>query len=272
MKMELNLSQSEYREKKDFLSSSDIKLLLENPYKFKVGYQKPKSDSLALGSLIHTLILEPKKFEKEYLIMPELNLRTNEGKEKKSELEKIALNDKKTLIKNEVYNQALEVVENFKKTSISNLFKQDGLTEASFFGKIDNIPCKCRPDFIISEKEIILDLKTTSSENGASADIFLKTIANFKYYIQASFYLELTKLKEFYFVVLETNSPFMIGVYKLDRQSLEFGISEIRRAFEIYKNLDKFKDNVFLDFENEYKAVQELTLPNYVYYQKGVSF
>lgn len=73
-------------------------------------------------------------------------------------------------------------------------------------------------------------------------------------------------------MVLETNNPFMVGVYKLDRQSLEFGMSEVRRAFEIYKNLDKFKDSVFLDFENEYKAVQELTLPNYVYYQKGASF
>lgn len=270
MKMELNLSQDDYR-KKEFLSASDIKLLLENPYKFKVGYQKPKSDNLALGSLIHTLILEPNKFEKEYLIMPELNLRTNEGKEKKAELETIALNEKKTLIKNEVYNQALEVVENFNKTSISNLFKQKGLAETSFFGKIDDISCKCRPDFIISEKEIILDLKTTGVENGASADVFSKTIANFKYYIQASFYLELTKAKEFYFVVLETNNPFMVGVYKLDRQSLEFGMSEVRRAFEIYKNLDKFKDSVFLDFENEYKVVQELTLPNYVYYQKGAS-
>ncbi|ENL6798456.1 hypothetical protein AB5Q79_001573, partial [Campylobacter jejuni] len=100
MKVELNLTQTEYRNKKEFLSASDIKLLLENPYKFKVGYKKPKSDNLALGSLIHTLILEPKKFEKEYLIMPELNLRTNEGKEKKAELEAIALNEKKTLIKN----------------------------------------------------------------------------------------------------------------------------------------------------------------------------
>ncbi|ALW15589.1 PD-(D/E)XK nuclease-like domain-containing protein [Campylobacter jejuni] len=272
MKIELNLSQSEYREKKEFLSASDIKLLLENPYKFKVGYKKPKSDNLALGSLIHTLILEPKKFEKEYLIMHDFNLRTNEGKKRKAELEAIALNEKKTLIKNEVYIQALEVVENFNKTSISNLFKQKGLAEASFFGKIDDIACKCRPDFIISEKEIILDLKTTSVENGASADIFSKTIANFKYYIQASFYLELTNAKEFYFVVLETNNPFMVGIYKLDRQSLEFGMSEVRRAFEIYKNLDKFKDSVFLDFENEYKAVQELTLPNYVYYQKGASF
>ena len=35
--------------------------------------------------------------------------------------------------------------------------------------------------------------------------------------------------------------------------------------------LEKYKDNVYLDFENDFKMVQEIALPNYIYYQKGVS-
>lgn len=265
-----NLSQKEYRQNKEFLSASDIKILLDNPYKFINPAKETKSDNLILGSVIHSLILEKDNFDKDFLVMPELNLRTKEGKEQKELLEKQALNENKELVKNEIYLQALEVVENFNKTDIANLFKKQGKSELSIFGDIEGTPCKCRPDFLLDKENIILDLKTTSNENGASPDIFAKNIANFKYYIQASFYLELTKAKDFYFIVIETKAPFMVGVYKLDEISLDFGKNEIRRAFEIYKNIDKFKKNIYID-TFDFKKVQELTLPNYVFYNKNAS-
>ena len=265
-----NMPQVEYRSKKG-LSASDIKTLLENPHKFKIGFKKPQSDNLSLGSVVHSLILEKDNFSRDFLIMPELNLRTKEGKEVKEQLELQALNEKKTLIKNDIYTQALDIVESFQKTKVAKLFN-NGLSEVSIFGEIDGRACKCRPDYYLKEKNIILDLKTTSIEGGASADGFTKIMANFKYYIQAAFYLQLTGAEEFYFVVLETSEPYMVGVYKLDIQALEFGLSEIKRAFKTYDDLEKYKDNVYLDFENDFKMVQEITLPNYIYYQKGVSY
>ena len=265
-----NMPQVEYRSKNG-LSASDIKTLLENPHKFKIGFKKPQSDNLSLGSVVHSLILEKDNFSRDFLIMPELNLRTKEGKEVKEQLELQALNEKKTLIKNDIYTQALDIVESFQKTKVAKLFN-NGLSEVSIFGEIEGRACKCRPDYYLKEKNIILDLKTTSIEGGASADGFTKIMANFKYYIQAAFYLQLTGAEEFYFVVLETSEPYMVGVYKLDIQALEFGLSEIKRAFKTYDDLGKYKDNVYLDFENDFKMVQEITLPNYIYYQKGVSY
>ena len=272
MKIYNNLTNAEYRAKKDFLSASDIKTLLENPYAFKNEFQKAKTDNMTLGSLIHTLILEPNNLQRDYLVIDEvLNLRTNEGKAKKAEYESKAEAENKELITSDTLNKALEIAESFKKSPIYNLFNENGVAELSIFGKIDEMPCKCRPDYFIKDKNIILDLKTTNTQGGASADGFIKAVANFKYYIQAAFYLELTQAKEFYFVVIETNAPYMSGVYKLDVVSLEFGLKEVKRALNIYKELDKFKSNVYLDIENDFKVVQELTLPNYVYYQKGAS-
>lgn len=270
LKMEIvkEMSNSDYRAREG-LSSSDIKMLLENPYKYKIGYKKPKSENLALGSAVHSLILEPENFKRDFLIMPDLNLRTKEGKEEKAKLEYEAESSGKILIKDESYKKALDIVDNFKQRSVFDMFK-NGVAEVSFFSEINGIKCKARPDYFIQDKGIILDLKTTSQENGASPDNFLKAIANFKYYIQAKWYMLLTGAKEFYFVVLETESPYMLGVYELDKVSLDFAEKEILRAFEVFRNLDKFQ-SIFLD-NLDYSKVQTLTLPNYVYYQKGAEF
>ena len=107
-------------------------------------------------------------------------------------------------------------------------------------------------------------MKTTKF-GGALPDAFMRAIASYGYYIQAAFYLNLLQADDFIFVAVETDEPFMIGVYELDRVSLDFGESEIRRAIEIYQNLDKI-DCVYKD--SDFKKKQTLTLPNWVYYKK----
>ena len=89
------LTQAEYRAV-EAIGSTDIKVLLENPYLFKNKVKKEPTDNLILGSVIHTLILEPQKLESEYIIMPELNLRTNADKAVKAELEAEAKATNKT--------------------------------------------------------------------------------------------------------------------------------------------------------------------------------
>ena len=106
------LTQQQYRAI-DALSSTDIKTLLTNPYLFKNGVRKEPTDNLILGSVIHTLILEPQKLESEYIIMPELNLRTNADKAIKAELEAEAKATNKTLVKAEIFNQAEAVSKSF---------------------------------------------------------------------------------------------------------------------------------------------------------------
>ena len=262
------LTQQEYRES-IALGSTDIKVLLENPYLFKNGVKKEPTDNLILGSLIHTLILEPNKLESEYLVLPELNLRTNDGKAQKAEFEAEAKATNKTLVKSEIFNQAEAVAKSFLNSSLSSFLRGGEVkAEASFFAEIDGVKVKARPDLIIPDQKIIIDFKTTSQVGGGSADGFAKMAANFAYYIQASLYLEITNYKKFYFIVLETVEPFMIGCYKLDSEALEFGKSEIRRAIEIYKNLSEYKSPLYLN-NLDFSKVQEINLPSWVYYKRN---
>ena len=261
------LTQAEYRAI-EALGSTDIKVLLENPYLFKNKVKKEPTDSLTLGSVIHTLILEPQKLESEYIIMPELNLRTNADKAVKAELEAEAKATNKTLVKNEIYNQAEAVSKSFLNSSLSWFLKGEVKAAASFLGEIDGVKVKARPDLILTKQQIIIDFKTTSQVGGGSADGFAKMAANFSYYIQAALYLEITNYKQFYFIVLETAEPFMVGCYKLDSEALEFGKSEIRRAIEIYKNLNKYKSPLYLN-NLDFSKVQEINLPSWTYYKRN---
>ena len=261
------LTQQEYRAI-EALGSTDIKTLLENPYLFKNGVKKEPTDNLILGSVIHTLILEPQKLESEYIIMPELNLRTNADKAIKAELEAEAKATNKTLVKSEIYNQAEAVSKSFLNSSLSSFLRGEVKAEASFFGEIDGVKVKARPDLILPDQKIIIDFKTTSTSGGGSADGFAKMAANFSYYIQVALYLEITEYNQFYFVVLETAEPYMVGCYKLDNEALEFGKSEIRRAIEIYKNLFKYESPLYLN-NLDFSKVQEINLPSWVYYKRN---
>lgn len=265
------LSQTEYRRHTEYISYSDIKTILENPFEFLNKQEEPKSESMLLGSVIHSLILEKDNFFNDFLVMENVDLRTKDGKAKKQVAEVRAKNFNATLIKQSLYDKALEVVNAFENSKAYNMFKCAGLSEASYFGEIEGKKCKCRPDFYMQNENIILDIKTTA-KGGAMPDAFIKNIAKHKYYIQAALYTKLTGAKDFYFVAIETEAPYMIGIYKLDNISLEFGMNEIRRAFSLIDNLDKFKDNIYKDVENDFNMVQSLTLPNYVYYQKGASY
>ena len=259
------LTQQEYRAI-DALGSTDIKKILENPYLFKNKVRKEPTDNLILGSVIHTLILEPHKLESEYLILPELNLRTNDGKAQKAEFEAEAKATNKTLVKAEIYNQAEAVAKSFLNSPLSLFLRGEVKAEASFFGEIDGVKVKARPDLILPQQQIIIDFKTTSQVG--SADGFAKMAANFAYYIQASLYLEITKYKQFYFIVLETAEPYMVGCYKLDTEALEFGKSEIRRAIQVYKNLGEYESPLYLN-NLDFSKVQEINLPSWTYYKRN---
>ena len=200
--------------------------------------------------------------------MPELNLRTNADKAVKAELEAEAKATNKTLVKSEIFNQAEAVSKSFLNSSLSSFLRGEVKAEASFFGEIDGVKVKARPDLILPEQKIIIDFKTTSQVGGGSADGFAKMAANFAYYIQASLYLEITEYKQFYFIVLETTEPFMVGCYKLDSEALEFGKSEIRRAIEMYKNWGEYKSPVYLN-NLDFSKVQEINLPSWCYYKRN---
>lgn len=247
-----NMKQEVYREL-DAVSASDIKLALENPLLYKNKYSKPKTDSMLLGSLIHCLVIEPDQFNKYYRVM--------DSTLSKRDITKLQKDVNETLIMESLYNEAKNVSDSLLSSNIGNLFK-GGFGEASYIKECYGVKCKVRPDYFLPEKKIIIDLKTTKF-GGANPNAFQKTIANFKYYIQASFYLDVLQADKFFFVAVETEYPYMIGLFELDNVALDLGRDKIKKGIEIIKNIDRYT-NVYVDSKNE--RLHTLSLPAYEFY------
>lgn len=76
-----NLSNADYHAH-PAVSSSQLKHMLRTPAHYLAAIHRPKlaTDSMHLGSLVHTLLLEPHMVDDEYTVMPKFDRRTKQGK------------------------------------------------------------------------------------------------------------------------------------------------------------------------------------------------
>lgn len=230
----LSMTNSEYHAAGG-VSSSNLKLLKESPVHlackdlFKFG----DSSSFSLGSLVHSLILEPDKTTEEFAVMPSYDGRTKEGKAIKEAFEESAAG--KVVIKAEDYLIAEKMALNVR--SIAGGILREGVAESSYFADDDGVLVKCRPDYYIEEHGLVIDVKTTSdiSEFGIR-----KSITAYNYHYSAAWYLRVLNLlglpaKKFVFVFVEKTAPFMVKIRELKPQSLEAAHFEIDVMLDSYR-------------------------------------
>ena len=99
---------------------------------------------------------------------------------------------------------------------------------------LGNITLKGRPDLIAKDANgdlVVVDLKTTQD---ASPAAFAKDVANFKYHLQAAFYMRLTGAKKFVIVAQEKELPCANRVYTLDEAALAEGNRLMDEAIALY--------------------------------------
>lgn len=76
------MTEAEYRQH-PAISRSELWHIGESPQKFRFYKDNPQAPtpSLLFGQVFHKMALEPGTFETEFIVEPELNRRTNAGKE-----------------------------------------------------------------------------------------------------------------------------------------------------------------------------------------------
>lgn len=102
--------------------------------------------------------------------------------------------------------------------------------------------CRCRPDWWVMDRNIIVDLKTCID---ASPEGFAKSIYNWRYHVQDAMYREgceiaTQRMQSFVFLAVEKDACVVNGeakgvaVYVLDEESRNVGMKEYRQALNEY--------------------------------------
>lgn len=266
------MTNNEYHSRAE-ISKSDLDLLAKSPYLLKLKkdgkYQSEATPSQILGSAVHKLVLEKDDFINEFAIEPNCDKRTKDGK---AEFEKFqSENQGKTILKADIFETAKIISECVLNMQSTANFLKYGKAEQSYFGEIDGVKVKCRPDFYNEKLGLIIDLKTTSD---ASPSGFSKSIANFNYHIQTAFYSDIMrsldkKVNKFLFIAVETKEPFLVGFYELDLVAIDKGREKYKELLNLWKwcveNNNYFGYGDFKD--GKFNPVKTLNLPTWKFYE-----
>lgn len=210
------------------ISSSQLKKFARSPQHFLYSKDHPQEQTPAmlLGSVVHTLVLEPHLFDEEYIIEPVCDKRTTVGK---AEYAKFVLGmGDKTPVSPTIAAEAKEMsaavyADEWAKATIIN-----GVSEPSIFWTDEKtgLLCKCRPDRWRRDLEIVVDVKTTVD---ASPAAFQRTAWSSMFHLSAAYYMEGiyqhtgVMPQAFVLLAIEKEPPYLCVPYLLDDDMIERG-------------------------------------------------
>lgn len=221
------------------ISKSGLDLIRRCPAIYKYRRENPlfPTDAMRMGTLVHTAILEPHLLA-DLMVAPKIDRRSAAGKAEweafkiVSEGKELVTDDelsKLTAIRDAVHAHpaAIRAIRMIAEVETS-IFWTDPAT---------GIECRCRPDAILSNG-LIVDVKTT---RGASADSFAKSIAQYRYHVQAAFYSDGyeaaygQKPKGFMFIAVETEEPYLTACYVASEQMTSRGRADYQADLVTYR-------------------------------------
>ena len=208
------------------ISASHLHAVAKSPQHYWARYLDPNrpvaepTAAMRFGSLVHTAVLEPDQLLQRYGVAPDR--RTKAGKEAAEQMTQQGIEP----VSEADMVLALSVAASVREHPYAGALLDAGKAEQSFWW--DDLPtglrCKCRPDWHCGAT--VVDLKTTTD---ASPGGFARSVATFRYHVQASHYLAgLHGAERFLFIAVEKTYPYAVAVYELDADAMRVG-DELRR-------------------------------------------
>lgn len=238
-------------------------------YVAKTLPQPEESGAFRLGSAVHCAVLEEKEFASRYVLRPDCDRRTKEGKIQFAEF--AAQHAGKTLLDADEMAQVVAMREAVAAHPIASRLLEEGIPEMTWRKAQPNAlgALQCRTDWFapcgceISEfHPYALDIKTVESLDSDAFRNFERAAFSYGYHRQAGFYLPLINeileypVSRMYYVAVEKVEPFGVAVYRLADDAIARGQDEnIADLVRLKKSLE---DNHWPNIE---PTVHELKLP-----------
>jgi hypothetical protein len=250
------------------ISNSGIRLFKRSPLHFWDCYlnlEKPVYKQTAeqiFGSAVHTFLLEPQLFNKQYVVAPVIeNKQRNPGKKEWEEFKKN--NQDRNILLPEDMKVIEAIALAVEKHPIARNIIKSGDIEKSFYwiDEETGLLCKSRPDIL--GQVYIGDLKTTVS---AAERAFMHSIYKYGYHRQAAmaldavYYTTGNKIDSFINIPVEKERPYAVATYLLDEMAIEQGRLEYRETLKKMKEC--FETNHWPGYG---ESIQPINLPSYAF-------
>ena len=230
-----DMTNEQYHGDRTAVSSSGLKKILPDNatpahYQEYLTGERTETTALRVGTAIHTAILEPDVFKAEYLVAPQVDRRTTEGKAKWKEFLEFSVG--KSIVTAAELAMIQGMARQVSQHKMANTLLAMGKAEQSIFwtDSETGIRCKIRPDSLSGYA--ILDVKSTAS---AHRNNFPRSCVNYDYDLSAAMYQEgffqLSGEKiDFVFLACEKEAPHLCALYKASEEMMASGYAKFRRA------------------------------------------
>ena len=238
------------------LGSSRLRELLKSPAHFRANLRR-ETEALALGSLVHTLVLEPHAFPERYVVVPKIDGRTKEGRAAKAAL----ADDPRIAVDGETMAEASACATSIMGHIVYQQIRNAQVEHTVFWvDEETGIECKARFDVV---GPWLVDLKTTRD---ASPKGFQSAIATYGYHIQAAHYMAGAiangmEPRGFLFACVETSPPYLPAGYLMGNPTLEQGERERREALLTYAQC--LRDDRWPGYNDD--RIEVIDLPNWAW-------
>ena len=220
------------------VSMTRLKWFAKSPAHCKYYMEnKPEpTPAMIFGGMYHCWMLEPTEFNKRYVVKLDLPLDGSEVGMIVREFEKE--HEDKTLISQDDWDKCQAMEKALMANDLARSIISGGEKEKPLFANLSGVDVKTKPDIQKPEVMTLVDLKTAHDANYKE---FQRAIANLKYYLQGSLYLDTAKVAtgvnydSFVFVVQEHKPPHEVAVYVLDDESVEIGRAEYSELLVRYQ-------------------------------------
>ncbi len=212
------------------ISNSGLGLMNRSPrhYRMRDGQD---TKALADGRMIHTAVLEPEKFEGQYVFGPNVSRATKEWKAfQAANFGKICLKPSSTA----GLEQVVAAVHEHPLAKV--LLREADIEQSMAWIDIETgVMCRIRPDIISNGS--MADLKKTAC---ASPDRFARSCVDYGYHRQAAMYMQGYEIltgdrpEDFYFLAVEMTAPFCCEAYRVPQDMMESGARQYRKLLRLY--------------------------------------
>lgn len=219
------------------LSSHQAMEYLKSPLRYLHNKQHPKepTNAMIIGRAVHTAILEPEKFEKEFIKQPAFSQRKADQEAKAAFLENCGSLQP---IKAADWEMIEKITHSFRHSYPAQeiaSFKK----EVSLFFNVGGVDCKARIDALSVDGLVFVDLKTTEDPDPSK---FRREFFYYNYDFQMAFYqmairavMQLSITPTCYIYAIGKTEPVEVTRHVVCREVMEYGAGKVSKALEAHR-------------------------------------